>query len=93
MLFSTPLSPSCEEGVGGPIKGLAMLCGMGPPGYSLLIGSAWGRLLGGTTILFPIHHADDADSIFVRHVLGSRTNQDFEAGEMLQIVRKLFIVG
>ena len=26
--------------VGGPIKGLAILCGMGPPYYSLLIGTA-----------------------------------------------------
>ena len=26
--------------VGGPIKGLARLCGMGPPYYSLLIGTA-----------------------------------------------------
>jgi len=27
--------------VGGPIKGLARLCGMGPPGYYLLMKNAW----------------------------------------------------
>ena len=38
--------------VGGPSKVCARLCGMGPPYYSLLIGSAWGQL-GGTTIFVP----------------------------------------